>query len=354
MSKLFVGGISQETTEVDLFAYFKSFGAISSVRIAFDKRLSSRRSPDCSKGYAFIQTKTEAVYRRITDHKRHLIKGRIVDINRAIEQNELPPQDVVLKKHRKLYFRGVRSSTTEAELHAYFSAIGRVVKVYLIFSPQTGRSRSFGYVEFETLAAALAATTQKSHKLAGKKFSVERLRDVQDSEQPCQQREAVDCGEPRRAQALGSPLGNPKELQASDFDPLLPATIAPQDVHTAKKLDDGCVEDILSHSLTYLTINHSSRTTIAKPCRGAPLKAPAVSRKFAQYYQHIKSLNATVQHSDTTNYRLNKESVAAHRARRANKGPSYRPSPGRDDHPRLSHYYSTASVHHLALYTNTT
>jgi RNA recognition motif-containing protein len=45
MNKLFVGGISQETTEVDLFAYFKTFGPISSVRIAYDRQFSTRRSP---------------------------------------------------------------------------------------------------------------------------------------------------------------------------------------------------------------------------------------------------------------------------------------------------------------------
>jgi RNA recognition motif-containing protein len=256
-----------------------------------------------------------------------------VDINKAIEQDELPPEEVVLKKHRKLYFRGVRSTTTEPELHDYFSAFGKVVKVYLIFSPRTGRSRSFGYVEFETLEAANLAITHKSHKLAGKKFSLEKLKDVKSSDQPCEPQSSAGYEEPRSTQVLGSSLGDFKEREPTcNFVPL---RLEPQNqphVITDKKFDEGCLEDYLSHSLTYTTINHSSRTTIQQACRGMPQSAPAASR-MSEYYQHIKSLNATVLHSDTANYRLNKESVAAHRSRVANSRLSPQKCPA--DPPRL-------------------
>ena len=43
MNKIFVGGISQETTEQDLLRYFSNFGRILSARIVYDSRASSFR-----------------------------------------------------------------------------------------------------------------------------------------------------------------------------------------------------------------------------------------------------------------------------------------------------------------------
>ena len=45
MNKIFVGGISQETSEEDLLQYFSNYGKISSARIVYDSKTGSLGLP---------------------------------------------------------------------------------------------------------------------------------------------------------------------------------------------------------------------------------------------------------------------------------------------------------------------
>lgn len=58
---------------------------------------------------------------------------------------------------KKLYVGNLPYTATEEELRALFEQHGATTSVAVIMDRETGRSRGFGFVEFETDAAAEAA-----------------------------------------------------------------------------------------------------------------------------------------------------------------------------------------------------
>lgn len=75
--------------------------------------------------------------------KQHSIKGRIVDVNFAIDKgcSEIQPE-VLDKFERRVYVGNLNPNTTEQQLRTYFSQFGAVVKGYLIYDPATAQSKS--------------------------------------------------------------------------------------------------------------------------------------------------------------------------------------------------------------------
>ena len=58
---------------------------------------------------------------------------------------------------KKLYVGNLPYTATEEELRSIFEEHGPTTSVAVIMDRETGRSRGFGFVEFETDAAAAAA-----------------------------------------------------------------------------------------------------------------------------------------------------------------------------------------------------
>lgn len=170
MYKLFVGGISQDTTEADLKDYFSRFGIISSFVIVQDKNLK------ISKGYGFITCENKKTYQRILDIKHHEINGRKLDINKALGKNTEVPVDIKSKGLRKLFVGGLQQSTTKEDLATYFSQFGTVSNAYLIYDPQSKLSKNFGYVEFEDVHTAELVLSLPAHEINGKKITLENHR----------------------------------------------------------------------------------------------------------------------------------------------------------------------------------
>lgn len=57
----------------------------------------------------------------------------------------------------KLYVGGLPYSTTDQELEEVFAAHGKVVSAKVITDRESGRSKGFGFVEFESAEEAQAA-----------------------------------------------------------------------------------------------------------------------------------------------------------------------------------------------------
>ena len=64
----------------------------------------------------------------------------------------------------KLFIGGLPFSTTEDELKEGFTQFGNVTYVKIITDRETGRSRGFGFVEFETDDEGKAAITGMDNK----------------------------------------------------------------------------------------------------------------------------------------------------------------------------------------------
>ena len=67
--------------------------------------------------------------------------------------------DDMLKK--KIYISSLGQDVTESDLRAHFSKFGKVRMAYIRVDNETQVSREFGFVDFETVEASLAAQKQK-------------------------------------------------------------------------------------------------------------------------------------------------------------------------------------------------
>ena len=79
---------------------------------------------------------------------------------------------------KKLYVGNLAYSTTDDELVQSFSAFGKVISARVVKDRETGRSKGFGFVEFEDDGAASAAIAGMDGKdMGGRALKVNEARE---------------------------------------------------------------------------------------------------------------------------------------------------------------------------------
>lgn len=79
---------------------------------------------------------------------------------------------------KKLFVGSLAWATTDDELNAHFATVGTVASAKVITDRETGRSRGFGFVEFENDAEADAAVEKLNNSdLGGRQITVNEARD---------------------------------------------------------------------------------------------------------------------------------------------------------------------------------
>ena len=165
--KIFVGGLTVQTTEEDLEEYFAGFGQITQVAIIKNK------VTGLSKCYAFVHTTDPRTYHRIIG-SQHLLNDRIIDCKDGFNKEENPALLNQLNK-RKLFVGGLSVNTDDKQLTQYFSAFGEVFKGYVIIDPKTKRSKRFGFVIMKDEASVDKVLAQASHVVNGTTINCKRF-----------------------------------------------------------------------------------------------------------------------------------------------------------------------------------
>lgn len=83
-SKIFIGGLSFETTDEALKRYFEQFGAVADAIVMKDAV--SRRS----RGFGFITYMNSASVDAALSVKQHVVDNRRVEAKRAVPRSEVP------------------------------------------------------------------------------------------------------------------------------------------------------------------------------------------------------------------------------------------------------------------------
>lgn len=82
---------------------------------------------------------------------------------------------------KRLFVGGLPFTTTEQELQDMFSKAGKIVSVKIITDKFTGRSKGFGFVEFETDDEAKKAIEMFNQAdLGGRKIAVNEARPMEE------------------------------------------------------------------------------------------------------------------------------------------------------------------------------
>ncbi|GAA0155427.1 RNA metabolism protein [Lithospermum erythrorhizon] len=180
--KLFVGGISWETTEGVLREHFNKFGNVVNCVIARDRLTGKPR------GFAFISfAEPNAVDEALQE--THEINGRTVDVKKAIPRSEQHSQQhqgrgfnsyrssgwsSEVFRTKKIFVGGLAANLTEEDFKGYFEKFGRIMDVVVMHDNVTHRPRGFGFVTFDSEDSVEEVMQQQFHELSGKIVEVKR------------------------------------------------------------------------------------------------------------------------------------------------------------------------------------
>ncbi|KAK2996832.1 hypothetical protein RJ639_028143, partial [Escallonia herrerae] len=177
--KLFIGGISWETSEEKLSDYFGNYGEILQAVVMRDK-LSGR-----PRGFGFVVFADPAVLDSVLQEK-HVIDGRTVEAKRALSREEQQVSKAGNPnagrnfggagnvRTKKIFVGGLPPTLTEDEFRQYFETYGQVTDVVVMYDQQTNRPRGFGFISFDTEDAVDRVLHKTFHDLNGKQVEVKR------------------------------------------------------------------------------------------------------------------------------------------------------------------------------------
>ncbi|XP_047956968.1 heterogeneous nuclear ribonucleoprotein 1-like [Salvia hispanica] len=183
-NKLFVGGISWDTTDDALKDHFGQYGAVLGSVIARDRISGNPR------GFAFVTfSDSSAVDRALQDS--HQILSRTVEVKRAIPRSEQQSQQQnyrgvsrnnsrtnsrsnVQFRTKKIFVGGLSANLTEEEFRRYFEKFGRITDVVVMHDNLTHRPRGFGFITFDSEDSVEEVMQKSFHELTGKLVEVKR------------------------------------------------------------------------------------------------------------------------------------------------------------------------------------
>ncbi|KAG0726242.1 RNA-binding protein Musashi Rbp6 [Chionoecetes opilio] len=137
-NKMFVGGLSWQTTPEKLREYFGSYGTVRDVLIMKDP-VTQR-----SRGFGFITFGDSSSVEKVISVPNHVLDGKKIDPKHATPKNKGKTN-----RTKKIFVGGVSQETSAEEVKAYFSSFGKVEEAVMLMDNQTKRHRGFGFVTFE-------------------------------------------------------------------------------------------------------------------------------------------------------------------------------------------------------------
>eukprot|EP00457_Paulinella_chromatophora_P009275 gb/GEZN01009337.1/.p1 GENE.gb/GEZN01009337.1/~~gb/GEZN01009337.1/.p1 ORF type:complete len:332 (-),score=23.15 gb/GEZN01009337.1/:209-1204(-) len=158
-SKIFVGGLSWDTTDVSFTQFFSKYGEIKDSVVMKDREGGSR-------GFGFITFSLPESAGRVLKDKANLeLDGRKIEVKLAVPR-ETMGRGGSINRTKKIFCGGL-GELTEDQLRAHFSSYGTVTDCMIMKDKENGRSRGFGFVTFES-EDTVAAVCGQEHNLLGK------------------------------------------------------------------------------------------------------------------------------------------------------------------------------------------
>jgi len=163
--KLFVGGLSWQTTPESLKQYFQKFGELKECFIMCDPV--TRRS----RGFGFVTFNSTDDSEKAVAADPHILDGKKIDPKKAFPK---VPNSKYVTKTKKVFVGGIQHGTSEDDLREYFEKFGTVTEVVIMIDKITTRCRGFGFITFETEEAVDKCCDERYHIINSKRVECKK------------------------------------------------------------------------------------------------------------------------------------------------------------------------------------
>jgi len=163
--KLFVGGLSWETTQENLQRYFQRYGEI------IDCVVMKNNDTGRSRGFGFVTFSDPNNVAIVLKNGPHTLDGRTIDPK--------PCNPRTLQKPKKgggykIFLGGLPSNVTETDLRTFFGRYGKVTEVVIMYDQEKKKSRGFGFLSFEDEGSVECVTNERYINLNGKQVEIKK------------------------------------------------------------------------------------------------------------------------------------------------------------------------------------
>ncbi|KAG5834384.1 heterogeneous nuclear ribonucleoprotein D-like [Anguilla rostrata] len=133
--KMFIGGLSWDTSKKDLTDYLSKFGEVLDCTIKTDP-ITGR-----SRGFGFVLFKDADSVERVLELKEHKLDGKLIDPKRAKAMKGKEPP-------KKVFVGGLSPETSEDQIRDYFGTFGDIDSIELPMDTKTNERRGFCFVTY--------------------------------------------------------------------------------------------------------------------------------------------------------------------------------------------------------------
>ncbi|XP_063912450.1 RNA-binding protein squid isoform X2 [Zophobas morio] len=130
--KLFVGGLSWETTDKELRDHFGQYGEIESINVKTDPNTGR------SRGFAFIVFNNAEAIDKVVAAGEHVINNKKVDPKKA------------KARHGKIFVGGLTNELSDDDIKNYFGQYGTIIEVEMPFDKTKNQRKGFCFITFES------------------------------------------------------------------------------------------------------------------------------------------------------------------------------------------------------------